>query len=245
MRVGVYIDGFNLYYGGRAVMGRSQPGWRWLDLRRLSQRLIDERQDWIRRNAVLDRVVYCTALVDKSSNPDGRQDQDTYIRALELSHSIDLLVKGRFMSHVKTAPLATKGPDGKPVLVRPDGPVMVRDLDWADITDAVFMVSHRRFEEKGTDVNVASHLLLDVLGQHVDAAIVISNDSDLKLPIQESRLRIPVGTVNPGQRWLAGDLKGTANDGVGGHWWRKLNAQDLTSCQLPDPVATISKPTGW
>ena len=26
MRVGVYIDGLNLYYGGRSMMGRGQPG---------------------------------------------------------------------------------------------------------------------------------------------------------------------------------------------------------------------------
>ena len=32
MKVGVYIDGLNLYYGGRATVGRSAPGWRWLDL---------------------------------------------------------------------------------------------------------------------------------------------------------------------------------------------------------------------
>ena len=245
MRVGVYIDGFNLYYGGRAVMGRSQPGWRWLDLRRLSQRLIDERRDWRARGAVVHRLVYCTALVDRASNPDGRRDQDAYVEALELSGSIDLLVKGRFMSHVKTAPLATKGPGGKPVLVTPDWPVMVCDVDWAAITDAVFMVSHRRFEEKGTDVNVASHLLLDLLEQRVDAAVVISNDSDLRLPIQQSRLRVPLGTVNPGQRSLAGDLKGQTHDGVGGHWWRRLVAADFTSCQLPDPVGAIDKPPGW
>lgn len=33
MQVGVYIDGYNLYYGARAICGRSTPGWRWLDLR--------------------------------------------------------------------------------------------------------------------------------------------------------------------------------------------------------------------
>ena len=33
MRVGVYIDGFNLYYGGISLMGDRAPGWRWLDMR--------------------------------------------------------------------------------------------------------------------------------------------------------------------------------------------------------------------
>ncbi|PWV71430.1 hypothetical protein SAMN05421630_115133 [Prauserella marina] len=32
MRVGVYVDAFNVYYGARAQCGRGTPGWRWLDL---------------------------------------------------------------------------------------------------------------------------------------------------------------------------------------------------------------------
>jgi len=99
--------------------------------------------------------------------------------------------------------------------------------------------------EKGSDVNVASHLLVDVLAGDVDAAIVISNDSDLRYPIQESRRRVPVGTVNPGQGHLAGDLQGTAADGHGGHWWYTLTKADYTSCQLPDPAGSAAKPTGW
>jgi hypothetical protein len=31
MRVGVDVDGFNLYYGARALCGRGTPDWRWLD----------------------------------------------------------------------------------------------------------------------------------------------------------------------------------------------------------------------
>lgn len=61
MRVGAYIDGLNLYYGGRAHCGRDQPGWRWLDLRLLCERLLAERQDWGVQSPVLARVVYCTA----------------------------------------------------------------------------------------------------------------------------------------------------------------------------------------
>ena len=94
---------------------------------------------------------------------------------------------------------------------------MVRDSDGNDVPDAVFMTSHQHWEEQSTDVNVASHLLLDVVGRHVDAAIVVSNDSDLRLPIRQSRLLVPVGTVNPTSRPVAGDLKGEPNDGVGGH----------------------------
>ena len=122
---------------------------------------------------------------------------------------------------------------------------MVRDSAGNDVPDAVFMASHQHWEEKSTDVNVASHLLLDVAGQQVEAAIVISNDSDLRLPIRESRLRVPVGTVNPSSGQLAGDLRGKPYDGAGGHWWYQLTEADFVACQLPDPVGTLAKPTDW
>lgn len=76
----------------------------------------------------------------------------------------------------------------------------------------------RKREEKGSDVNVAAHLLADVLQSKVDAAIVVSNDSDLALPIRIAREHVPVGVLNPGTNPLAGALKGSATDGVGRHW---------------------------
>lgn len=39
-------------------------------------------------------------------------------------------------------------------------------------------------EEKGSDVNLATMLLLDGCGRKYDVAMVISNDSDLALPIR-------------------------------------------------------------
>ena len=113
---------------------------------------------------------------------------------------------------------------------------MVRDGSTAqDVVDANFLVSYQHIEKKGSDVNVVSHLLLDVLSGRVDASIVVSNDSDLRFPIQECRQRVPVGTVNPGQSPLAGDLWGEPTEGVGGRWWYRLTKLDYESCQLPDP----------
>ena len=171
MRVGVYIDGLNLYYGGRSMMGRGQPGWRWLDLRKLTQRLLTGRPAWLARGATLQRIVYCTAFIAGSYNAEGRRNQDRYIAALRQQGSFDVFEKGRFVSRLKTAPLATRGPGGKPVLTTSGWPVMVRDSEGNDVPDAVFMASHQHWEEKSTDVNVASHLLLDVVGGQVDAAI--------------------------------------------------------------------------
>jgi hypothetical protein len=41
-----------------------------------------------------------------------------------------------------------------------------------------------RTQEKGSDVNLATHLLVDAFGDQYDLAVVVSNDSDLLLPIQ-------------------------------------------------------------
>ncbi len=50
-------------------------------------------------------------------------------------------------------------------------------------------------EEKGSDVNLASYLLLDGFEDAYEMAVVVSNDSDLQLPITmvRDRLRKRVG----------------------------------------------------
>jgi hypothetical protein len=86
---------------------------------------------------------------------------------------------------------------------------------------------------------------MDTLTGQVDAIVVISNDSDLKLPVHLARERVPVGHVNPQGGLFAGGLTGKPTDGVGNHWWRKLGAQDYERHQLPDPVSGYTKPRGW
>src|SRR5215831_5650619 len=85
MRIGVYVDGFNLYYGARGLCGRGTPGWRWLDLRSLASDLVGRRTSWV--GARVERVVYCTARIDGAANPSGHADQDIYLKALLASGS--------------------------------------------------------------------------------------------------------------------------------------------------------------
>lgn len=246
MRVGVYIDGFNLYYGARELCGRGQPGWRWIDLEELADALIASRQSWVDAGAQLETLVYCTARINKRDNPVGRAEQDVYLLALAAHGARTKIEYGTYVSRVKKAPLATEDAKGRPVLTRvSDWPIRVRDSQDRDVPNAGVMVSHARREEKGSDVNVASHLLMDTLNGDIDAAIVVSNDSDLRLPLQAARRRLPVGTINPSKSYLAGDLKGQPTDGVGGHWWRQLAATDLRGHQLPDPCGAYPKPGPW
>jgi len=240
VRVGVYIDGFNLYYGARKLCGAGSPGWRWLDVRTL----IASRIPAAWTGAHVDRVVYCTARVSGVNDPSSPLDQDRYLRALQLSGSVDHIEYGNFVTRVRTSPLATAGRRGRPILTTSTWPGMIQDASGNDVPDGRFLVSHQHREEKGSDVNVATHLLQDVLTGAVDGAIVVSNDSDLKLPVAASRDRVPVGIVTPGGR-LAGDLAFSPGDGVGGHWHALLDANAVIQAQLPDPVGPVTEPSGW
>jgi uncharacterized LabA/DUF88 family protein len=241
VNVGIYVDGFNLYYGARSLCGQGTAGWRWIDIRALADSLLPP--SW--PGATITRVVYCTARISAASNPSGHADQDVYLKALTAANSVDLIEHGTYVARVKRAPLATPDKKGRPILTTSNWPIMVRDSNAKPVTAAGFMVSYAYREEKGSDVNVAAHLLLDTLSGNIDAAVVISNDSDLRLPVQQARLRVPVGTVNPSPNYLAGDLRGRPTDGIGSHWWRQLKATDLTANQLPDPAGAYSRPAGW
>jgi hypothetical protein len=71
MRVNVYIDGFNLYYG--AVKGTP---YRWLNLPEMCRLLLP-------RDQIL-QIKYFTALVNpRASDPDQRGRQETFLRALQ------------------------------------------------------------------------------------------------------------------------------------------------------------------
>lgn len=198
------------------MCGRDAPGWRWLDLAVVVERLIARNPEWVASGAALDRIAYCTALISGETNPDGRRRQETYLAALSADDRI-LIEMGRFITR-RVRGIPEEG-GVRTTVVAP--------------------------EEKGSDVNVASHLLIDIHSDAIDAAILISNDSDLRLPAQHARTRVPTGTVNPRGRPTAGDLKGEPEDGVGGHWWYRLVAEDFLDNQLPETVGEFRRPPEW
>ena len=89
-RVNVYIDGFNLYYG----VARNTP-YRWLDLRRLSEGLIQ------RPDHEIHRIRYFTARV---AGDEASTRQDVYLRALRTIPSLTIH-EGHFLTHPVTLPL--------------------------------------------------------------------------------------------------------------------------------------------
>ncbi|ASR33717.1 hypothetical protein BAY61_00505 [Prauserella marina] len=247
MRVGVYVDGYNLYYSGRRWFGRGTTGWKWLSPHALATSLVAERTNW--RGARIERVVYCTARIDAADAPDAYADQDVYLKALDAVGAVDHIEFGQYVARAKQVPLANQPRKGRPQLVRSQAPLPTTELPLSAVDDGngghIVLATALVREEKGSDVNVATHLLVDVLSGYVDAAVVISNDSDLGLPLKLIRDHVPVGVVNPSTGWLAGALQGKATDGKGRHWWRQLGQQDFTAHQLPNPAGHFTRPAKW
>jgi hypothetical protein len=245
-RVGVYVDAFNVYYGGRALCGRGTPGWRWLDIADLALDLINPR---VWPTPELTRLVYCTAPRDREGDPSSLADQRTYIGALQHGNDIVTVVDGKYVPRIKSGIIVDKS--GRPPR-RVQSPGAEHLPAWLPVEEVPGPSGHPEllaavstFEEKGSDVSVASHLLIDVLTSQIDAAIVFSNDSDLRFPLVQARLHVPVATVNPSPSRTATDLRGDPCAGTGRHWWRKLRPADFLDHQLPDPVGPYAKPPGW
>lgn len=111
-----------------------------------------------------------------------------------------------------------------------------------------------RAEEKGSDVNLASHLLVDVLTGATSAALVISGDSDLVTPIGMLTRRFgrTVGVINPQRlsgpnlRRLRGSsqLKQVSSHYRGGLTWSQL-AKAQFPAELSDGQGIFRVPVEW
>ena len=99
-------------------------------------------------------------------------------------------------------------------------------------------------EEKGSDVNLATHLLHDAHMGRFDVAVVVSNDSDLLEPIKIVRqeLKKQVGILNPHL---------TASRALLPHcdFIKQIRAGVLHASQFPttmtDAKGTFTKPPTW
>ena len=161
------------------------------------------------------RIRYFTALVtNRPSDPTQAQRQQAYLRALQTVHYGHLLAKKK----------------RRPLVQQPHtGPRIVEVLDT---------------EEKGSDVNLASYLLLDGFEYEYELAVVVSNDSDLELPIRLARTRLDkqVGVFDPSRR-RSFELHNAAS------WYRPLRRGPLSGSLFPDNFSDaqgqITKPKGW
>lgn len=238
LKIGIYIDGFNLYYGGKNLL--PDGSWKWLDVRTLVQKHVPKFSPWNYHEII--RTVYFTAEVTDS--PEMLRRQQAYIEALRISGSVDEVVFGKFKSYKDENYAVTGYYTRYKKVTMNENPLP--NQDWVKLDQENFIrVSHQRNEEKGSDVNLASHLLIDLLTNKLDAAIIITNDADLAYPIKFARDMIPIGLINPRGSRTVTDLKGSKTDGVGSHWWYSLTGADLLAAQLPRDVGGVTRPRSW
>ena len=253
MRTIAYIDGFNLYYGCL-----KKTGFRWLDLKNLVTKLIPASHQVI-------KIKYFTARVSGASDPDAPRRQAIYLSALRTFSEVEIHF-GSFLAKTIWRPIINL-PVAARDITTPLGIVSLPAGNHAvgsarrqtlavgsypppgtprrrrtprPLTDAVVAEVHT-MEEKGSDVNLSVHLLNDAWKDAFDAAVVISNDTDLIAPIQmvtTERGKV-VFICCPGQ-WGASDKLVRVSTYV-----RHIRPSMLV--RLPDPIpgTTIRKPPAW
>lgn len=218
MRTVVYIDGYNLYYG--LLRGTKL---KWLDVVALFQEHVLDSA------AELVEVRYYTApvLARMCDDPASPRRQRLYLQALRKMHP------ERF--HIALGRIAATTPYQRLVKPIKEAPHLTR-------------VQVYDFNEKKTDVNLASDLLAGAWTGAYEQAVICSNDTDLEAALAVVRQHHPnirLGVVAPlpnsDHRFIAADLKRHA------HWSKTLSMVHVASAQLPDriPASAISRPEAW
>jgi uncharacterized LabA/DUF88 family protein len=166
--------------------------------------------------SLIHRIRYFTALVTpRPSDPQQRVQQEIYLRALRTIPNLTIHT-GRFLA-------------SKVRMRRADGHGYIEVL---------------KSEEKGSDVNLASHLLVDCYRSDCDIAVIVSNDSDLAFPIEHVKRHLGkiIGIVNPHQR-LSRELLPLAN------FYKPIRPKVLSLCHFPikmsDSEGEFHKPADW
>jgi len=103
-----------------------------------------------------------------------------------------------------------------------------------------------KMEEKGSDVNIATWMLIDAFEDDCDEAVLVTNDSDLAFPMQviAQRLGRPVGLVSPTDSAPSRALMRERPAFV-----RRIRSGLLAASQFPQEVQvgerTLYRPDGW
>jgi len=167
----------------------------------------------------VDRIKLFTArITSRADDPRAHERQNAWLRALKANCPDVEIVFGHFLSHTTRMHLASPPRFG---------PRTVEVI---------------KTEEKGSDVNLAVHMVDDCWRNRFDVAVIISNDSDLAEPMKMVRaLNKATGLITPSARRASQQLVQHSS-------FRKiLRSSHLAAAQLPEtiPGTAISKPHRW
>jgi uncharacterized LabA/DUF88 family protein len=183
---------------------------------------------WLDLEALCDRVLpedevhrirYFTAKITARSGETGPpKRQDIYLRALRSLPRVSVHL-GQFLESKHTAKVVTPPPK---------------------------FIEVAKTEEKGSDVNLASWMLLDAFNSDAERFVVLSNDSDLLTPLSmvKDELGYDIGILNPHERYS----RRLASCGPGLR--RNVRRSDVNHCQFPQRVElgngrAVTRPREW
>jgi hypothetical protein len=189
---------------------------KWLDLGALCKVLLTENE--------VVAIKYFTARVrNRVGDLNVHVRQKVYLEALQTDPRVEIIF-GHFLTN--NVWMAKAEDEGKP-------------------KNAIQKVRVIKTEEKGSDVNIATHLLIDGFQSKYETAVVISNDSDLKLPISmvKNVLKKRIGIICPTEkpsRELQKDVS----------FFKTIKPATYQDCQFPEQVVvnakrTIRRPRAW
>jgi len=168
--------------------------------------------------AHIQEIKYFTARVKGwAHDPDQPIRQLAYLRALQTIPNLTVFY-GHFLTHSVSRMITGSDP-----------------REWVKVDET---------KEKGSDVNLASHLLWDAFTKKIDAAVLITNDSDLAEPVKIVRnvLNLPVSILNPHQRHSV-ELEKLAT------FIRRIRLNHVKNSQFPDNMTDANgafyKPPKW
>lgn len=170
----------------------------------------------------INGICYFTALITAlPSDPSQPQRQQAYLRALQTLPGFEDHY-GIFRPRRKLRPLLEPVP-GLPTSV------------WV-----------RDFEEKGSDVNLATRLLVDGFTGKYEQAVVVSNDADFASAIRYVRdeLKLRVTLVNPDRENPSPTALVRAATRVKRLWKSHLRQSQFPET-VQDRVGTVAKPASW
>ena len=137
-RVAVYIDGFNFYYGLKAIASKDKR-WKkfyWLDVVSFFEKMLTDKHDLVTVN-------YFSA---RPYNSAASERQDLFFSANKLNPKFRLIL----------------------------GKYLKKDITCKKCGNII-----HSFEEKETDVRIATQMINDVYKKSCDITIIVSADSDI------------------------------------------------------------------
>ena len=218
----VYIDGLNLYYSLK------NTPYKWLNIKSLIETVLDS--SWHKIIA----IKYFTARIQSTLNDPSKDNrQDIYLQAVQTLQEVKI-VYGKFKKRDIKASLSIKNPETLKQIQR----IMGR---------RVFQFS--KYEEKETDVNLATHIMYDCCKSDISSIVVLSNDTDLKSPLWFARKRFKkrVIVITPPENKKGSLTLKTAQQHLQKISHKNISLEEvhLKNSQFSDVVNGISKPKSW